>query len=106
VPDGTNPYGLRHGAGNVCERVEDVMDPTMSHVPNDGSPNTVVHPDYGNFRISKGGSFRATFEFMRASFRHAAHKSRLQVMKLDICIADFIGFRCPRFLDESSGRSL
>lgn len=64
-----NPFGLYDTAGNVWEWVEDCYHGNYNGAPEDGSAWKETGGGYCDLRVVRGGSWGASPEFLRASFR-------------------------------------
>jgi formylglycine-generating enzyme required for sulfatase activity len=81
---GASPFGLRDGAGNVREWVNDRYDSGTYAIDPDVDPRG---PDTGNSRVIRGGSYVSPLDNLRVASRVAA----IQTLAFDD-----VGFRCAR----------
>jgi len=87
-----NGWGLYDMYGNVSEWCEDVYSPSYYRESPELDPRGPPNPGHDVKRVLRGGSWKATADMCRASFRQAERTG-----DTDACFyTDYCGFRCVR----------
>lgn len=101
-----NSWGLYDMYGNVSEWCEDVYSPTFYQQSPAVDPVGPASPGKDVMRVTRGGSWKASTEMCRATFRQGQHTG-----DTDACFyTDYCGFRAvrrvaPEALEKLKGRS-
>jgi len=87
-----NRWGLHDMYGNVSEWCEDVYSPTYYQESPATNPRGPADPGQDTKRVMRGGSWKASADMCRASFRQGQRTG-----DTDACFyTDYCGFRCVR----------